>query len=77
MTRPSSASRGTAQAPYGLAERFDEFHDALPAGENASSQRDIDRAMAHLRTADERVSTPKGIAPQTMDGITASVKQSV
>ncbi|WP_128645978.1 response regulator, partial [Rhodococcus sp. BS-15] len=56
-------------------ERYREFHAALPAGENASSQRDIDRAMAHLRTADERVSTPKGIAPQTMDGITASIKE--
>ncbi|MDZ7928841.1 response regulator [Rhodococcus sp. NPDC076796] len=56
-------------------ERYREFHAALPAGENASSQRDIDRAMAHLRTADERVSTPKGIAPQTMDGISASIKE--
>lgn len=52
-------------------ERYSEFHDALAAGENAASQRDIDRAMSHLRTADERLSTPKGIAPQTMDGVTA------
>ncbi|MGA9872552.1 MAG: response regulator [Rhodococcus sp. (in: high G+C Gram-positive bacteria)] len=55
-------------------ERYREFHDALPAGENAASQRDIDRAMSHLRTADERASTPKGIAPQTMDGVTAIVR---
>lgn len=56
-------------------ERYREFHDALPAGKNAASQRDIDRAMSHLRIADERASTPKGIAPQTMDGITAIVRQ--
>lgn len=56
-------------------ERYREFHAALPAGENAVSQRDIDRAMAHLRTADERTSTPKGISPQTMDGISACVKE--
>ncbi|MCZ4076737.1 response regulator [Rhodococcus sp. H36-A4] len=57
-------------------ERYREFHDALAAGENAASQRDIDRAMSHLRIADDRASTPKGIAPQTMDGITAIVRQS-
>lgn len=55
-------------------ERYREFHDALPAGENAASQRDIDRAMSRLRTADERASSPKGIAPQTMDGVTAIVR---
>jgi response regulator of citrate/malate metabolism len=55
-------------------ERYREFHDALPAGANAASQREIDRAMSHLRTADERASTPKGIAPQTMDGVTAIVR---
>ena len=31
--------------------------------------------MSHLRTADERASTPKGIAPQTMDGVTAIVRE--
>ena len=41
---------------------------------------DVAAALGGLRPspdviADERVSTPKGIAPQTMDGITASIKE--
>lgn len=55
-------------------ERYQEFRAALPAGETAVSQRDIDRAMSTLRSSDERTTTPKGIAPQTFDEIVKVVK---
>ena len=55
-------------------ERYQEFRAALPAGETAVSQRDIDRAMSALRSSDERTTTPKGIAPQTFDEIVKVVK---
>lgn len=55
-------------------ERYGEFRKALQDGESAVSQRDIDRAMASLRTADERAASPKGIAPQTLSEISNSVK---
>lgn len=55
-------------------ERYLEFRKALPAGETAVSQRDIDRAMATLRSADERATAPKGIAPQTLDEISRTVR---
>ncbi|MBY6348877.1 response regulator [Rhodococcoides corynebacterioides] len=55
-------------------ERYGEFRSALQGGETAVSQRDIDRAMASLRTADERASTPKGIAPQTLTEISNTVR---
>ena len=48
-------------------ERYLEFRRALPTGEKAVSQRDIDRAMAALRSSDERAAAPKGVAPQTLD----------
>lgn len=55
-------------------ERYLEFRAALPAGEAAVSQRDIDRAMGALRSSDERTTTPKGIASQTFDEIAKVVK---
>lgn len=55
-------------------ERYNEFRTALRDGESAVSQRDIDRAMASLRTADERAASPKGIAPQTLTEISNSVR---
>jgi len=55
-------------------EHYREFRDALSAGGSAASQRDIDRAMAVLRSADERATTPKGVAPQTADLIGACVR---
>lgn len=38
------------------------------------SQRDIDRAMAVLRTTDARAGAPKGVAPHTADLISACVR---
>jgi response regulator of citrate/malate metabolism len=55
-------------------ERYREFRTALPAGESAISQHDIDRALSALRTPDQRAATPKGVAPQTLDEISHTVR---
>lgn len=55
-------------------ERYVEFRNALPAGETAVSQHDIDRAMAALRTSDVRAASPKGVAPQTLDHVSACIR---
>ncbi|MBL1076243.1 response regulator [Nocardia sp. 2] len=57
-------------------ERYLEYRAALPAGEAAGSQQDIDRAFGALRTPEQRASSPKGIAPQTMEEITRAVRAS-
>ncbi|APA96145.1 response regulator [Nocardia seriolae] len=55
-------------------ERYLEYRAALPAGETAVSQQDIDRAFGVLRTPDQRTTLPKGIAPQTMDEVSRAVR---
>ncbi|MBF6194938.1 response regulator [Nocardia implantans] len=55
-------------------DRYREFRTALPAGESAISQHDIDRALSALRTTDQRATTPKGVAPQTLDEISRAVR---
>ncbi|WP_040781870.1 response regulator [Nocardia pneumoniae] len=55
-------------------DRYREFRTALPAGESAISQHDIDRALSALRTTDQRAATPKGVAPQTLDEISRAVR---
>ncbi|WP_174184546.1 response regulator [Nocardia barduliensis] len=55
-------------------DRYREFRTALPAGESAISQNDIDRALSALRTPDQRAATPKGVAPQTLDEISRTVR---
>ncbi|AFU04993.1 MULTISPECIES: response regulator [Nocardia] len=55
-------------------DRYREFRTALPAGETAVSQHDIDRALSALRTPDQRATTPKGVAPQTLDEISRTVR---
>jgi len=55
-------------------ERYLEYRNALPAGESAVSQRDIDRAMGVLRAPEERTASPKGISPQTLDEIARSLR---
>ncbi|MGO4614884.1 response regulator [Nocardia sp. 2YAB30] len=55
-------------------DRYREFRTALPAGESAISQHDIDRALSALRTSDQRAATPKGVAPQTLDEISRAVR---
>ncbi|WP_068273243.1 response regulator [Aldersonia kunmingensis] len=55
-------------------ERYATYREALPAGEAAVSQRDIDRAMSALRTADERGTAPKGVSADTFDEIARAVR---
>ncbi|QLY32913.1 response regulator [Nocardia huaxiensis] len=55
-------------------ERYLEYRAALPAGETAVSQQDIDHAFGVLRTPEPRASSPKGIAPQTMEEMTRAVR---
>ncbi|MBM4522181.1 response regulator [Rhodococcus hoagii] len=55
-------------------EHYRQFRAALPEGGTAVSQRDIDRAMAVLRTTDARAGAPKGVAPHTADLISACVR---
>lgn len=55
-------------------ERYREFRAALPAGEAAISQQDIDRALGALRTPDQRTTAPKGVAPHTLDEISRAVR---
>ncbi|MTE12759.1 response regulator [Nocardia sp. CT2-14] len=55
-------------------DRYVEYRAALPAGETAISQQDIDRAFGVLRTPDQRPTSPKGIAPQTMDEVSRAVR---
>ncbi|GAB2642078.1 response regulator [Nocardia goodfellowii] len=55
-------------------ERYREFRTALPAGESAITQNDIDRALSALRTTDQRASAPKGVAPQTLEEISRVVR---
>ncbi|MFQ6391910.1 response regulator [Nocardia sp. KC 131] len=55
-------------------ERYHEFRTALPAGDIAVSQHDVDRALSALRTSDQRATAPKGVAPQTLDEISRVVR---
>ncbi|WP_327141839.1 response regulator [Nocardia sp. NBC_01327] len=55
-------------------ERYLEYRAALPAGEAAISQQEIDRAFGMLRTPDQRATSPKGIAPQTMEEVSRAVR---
>lgn len=55
-------------------ERYRDFRDALPAGSTALGQHDIDRAMSALRSSQERITSPKGVAPQTLDHVTACIR---
>ncbi|MFE6859913.1 response regulator [Nocardia sp. NPDC057668] len=57
-------------------ERYLEYRAALPAGEAAVSQQEIDRAFGALRTTDARATSPKGIAPQTMAEVSRAVRAS-
>jgi response regulator of citrate/malate metabolism len=54
-------------------ERYRRYRSALPAGTEAASQAEVDRAMAELRIGADRAVTPKGAAPQTTDEIARAV----
>lgn len=55
-------------------ERYSRYRSALPAGVDAASQAEVDRAMAELRVAGDKSLTPKGAAPQTNDDIARAVR---
>lgn len=57
-------------------DRYADYRRALPDGEVAVSQRDVDRAMASLRSTDERATSPKGVAPETLEQVAAAVRDS-
>lgn len=55
-------------------ERYRRYRTALPAGTEAASQAEVDRAMAELRIGADRAAAPKGAAPQTTDEIARAVR---
>jgi response regulator of citrate/malate metabolism len=56
-------------------ERYRRYREALPAGTDAASQSEVDRALAELRIITDR-SGPKGAAPGTNDDIARAVRDS-
>lgn len=52
------------------------YREALPAGTDAASQAEVDRALAELRVNPLKTSTPKGAAPGTNDEIARAVRDS-
>jgi response regulator of citrate/malate metabolism len=57
-------------------ERYRRYREALPAGTDAASQAEVDRALAELRVSADRSAAPKGAAPGTNDEIARSVRDS-
>jgi response regulator of citrate/malate metabolism len=57
-------------------DRYRRYREALPAGIDAASQAEVDRALAELRVTD-RATAPKGAAPGTNDEIARAVRDSV
>jgi response regulator of citrate/malate metabolism len=55
-------------------ERYRRYRLALPAGVEAASQDEVDRALSELRVATDRGMSPKGAAPQTNDDIARTVR---
>jgi len=56
-------------------ERYRRYREALPAGTDAASQAEVDRALAELRVG-EKAAAPKGSAPGTNDDIARAVRDS-
>lgn len=57
-------------------QQYLRYRDALGSGTDAVSQRDVDRALAVLRTADSRTTARKGGAPATEDAVGRVVRDS-
>lgn len=55
-------------------ERYRRYRTALPAGVDAASQAEVDRALAELRSVADKSVAPKGAAPQTNDDIARAVR---
>jgi response regulator of citrate/malate metabolism len=50
-------------------ERYQRYREALPAGTDAASQAEVDRALAELRISSGKSAAPKGAAPGTNEDI--------
>lgn len=57
-------------------ERYQRYREALPAGTDAASQAEVDRALAELRVGTDRSAAPKGVAAGTNDEIARAVRDS-
>lgn len=57
-------------------EQYRRYREALSAENDAVSQREVDRALAELRTSDERTAARKGAAPATEDAVARAVRAS-
>jgi response regulator of citrate/malate metabolism len=55
-------------------ERYRRYREALPAGTDAASQAEVDRALGELRISTDRSVAPKGAAPATTDEIARAVR---
>jgi response regulator of citrate/malate metabolism len=58
-------------------QRYQRYREALPAGTDAASQAEVDRALAELRVSSDKAAAPKGAAPGTNDEIARAVRDSV
>lgn len=57
-------------------EGYRRYREALPAGTDAASQAEVDRALAELRISPQKAATPKGAAPGTNDEIARAIRDS-
>ncbi|SDU39617.1 response regulator [Gordonia westfalica] len=57
-------------------EQYLRYREALAGDADAVSQRDVDRALAELRSGDSRRSAKKGSAPHTEDAVCRAVRDS-
>lgn len=57
-------------------EQYRRYRDALSEGDQAVSQRDVDRALSELRTSDTRRTGKKGAAPDTEDNVARAIRDS-
>jgi response regulator of citrate/malate metabolism len=57
-------------------ERYRRYRSSLPAGTDAASQAEVDRALAEMRMSSDRAVSPKGAAPGTTDEIARAVRDS-
>ena len=57
-------------------ERYRRYRDALPAGTDAASQAEVDRALAELRSAADRSARPRARRRRTNDEIARAVRDS-
>lgn len=57
-------------------DQYLRYREAMGSGGDAVSQRDVDRALAQLRTADEKRTAKKGAAAATEDAVARAIRDS-